>query len=132
MMSLERETGNERQGRWDPGEWYETARIIHLDAGEIYRQCLCKRYGQLCLSEEDEFFAVILDWKMPGMDGLETLKADVFAADIRRPRSAGMNGRIAKPIDVHRLTKVLRDWTEQERIVAEAGYRCPLLAFSSI
>ena len=73
---------------------------------------------------QDDFFAVILDWKMPGMDGLETTK------EIRRrvgkeipiivlsaydcsgieaeAREAGVNAFVSKPLFKSRLTKVFK------------------------
>ena len=38
------------------------------------------------------------------------MTADVFAESARRSEEAGMNGRIAKPIDVKELYRELRRW----------------------
>lgn len=79
-------------------------------------------------SRREDYFAVILDWKMPGMDGIET------AREIRRrvgpevpiiilsgydwsdcemeARAAGVDAFITKPLFKSRLVSVLRSLAE--------------------
>jgi CheY-like chemotaxis protein len=38
------------------------------------------------------------------------MTADAFAQDAQRAREAGMNGHMAKPVDLGKLEKVLREW----------------------
>ena len=73
---------------------------------------------------QDDFFAVILDWKMPGMDGLVTAREIrrrvgkeipiivLSAYDCSRiekeAREAGVNAFISKPLFKSRLTKVFK------------------------
>lgn len=73
-----------------------------------------------------DYFAVILDWKMPGMDGIETarniracvgedvtiiiLTAFEFSEIEEAARSAGVNAFIAKPLFRSRLTATLRQF----------------------
>ena len=73
---------------------------------------------------EDDFFAVILDWKMPGMDGLATAREIrrrvgkeipiivLSAYDCSRieeeAREAGINAFVSKPLFKSRLTKVFK------------------------
>jgi CheY-like chemotaxis protein len=70
-----------------------------------------------------------MDIQMPEMNGYEAtaairtldradtktlpivaMTADAFAQDAQRAREAGMNGHMAKPVDLGKLEKVLREW----------------------
>jgi signal transduction histidine kinase/DNA-binding response OmpR family regulator len=75
------------------------------------------------------FSLVFMDVHMPRMDGYQAVQkiramdredlqripiiamtADAFAEDIQRAHEAGMNGHIAKPIDIERVIKEIDQW----------------------
>lgn len=79
-------------------------------------------------AEEGQYEAVLMDVRMPIMNGLEAtciirkskkkwlkeipiiaMTADAFAEDIQHCVEAGMNGHLAKPVNLDRLLSVLSD-----------------------
>lgn len=89
---------------------------------------------QVVLRHENkqDFFACIIDWKMPGMDGIATTRAiramnrsyckqepiiamtaNAFAEDIQAAQTVGMNEHIAKPLDFKHLSKTLNKWLKK-------------------
>lgn len=79
---------------------------------------------------EKPFFAVILDWKMPGMDGIETareirkvigpdvpiiiLSAYDWSAVEEEAKAAGISGFISKPLFKSRLIYLFKQFTDGE------------------
>ena len=100
------------------GEWV-------LSGEEAVRRC-CARHDA-----GDDYFAVILDWKMPGMDGVETARRirgrigrDVTIIMLtsfdlseieEEAREAGVDAFIAKPLFRSRLTAALRKFASGSR-----------------
>ncbi len=100
------------------GEWVLTGREAVERVTERHR-------------EENDYFAVILDWKMPDMDGIATARAIRAAvgndipliiisaydwSDIEaEAREAGVNGFIAKPIFKSRVLHLFKELTGKEK-----------------
>ena len=107
------------------GEWVLTGK-------EAVQRC-CARHEANC-----DYFAVILDWKMPGMDGIETarnIRAQVgdevpiiiltsfeFSEIEEEAREAGVNAFIAKPLFRSRLTATLRRFTSGKKEECAENY----------
>lgn len=82
------------------GEWV-------LSGEEAVRRC-CARHDA-----GDDYFAVILDWKMPGERGklpIVAMTANAFAEDVKLAKNAGMNEHVAAPLDMNKLNDVLGEW----------------------
>ena len=78
------------------------------------------------MSSKNDYFAVILDWKMPDMDGIETarqirkrigkeitiivLTSYEFSEIEEEAKTAGVDAFIAKPLFRSRLTATLRQF----------------------
>lgn len=82
------------------GEWV-------LSGEEAVRRC-CARHDA-----GDDYFAVILDWKMTGERGklpIVAMTENAFAEDVQLAKNAGMNEHVAKPLDMNKLNDVLGEW----------------------
>ncbi len=100
------------------GEWV-------LTGTEAVERCRARH------KNNSDYFVVILDWKMPGMDGIETarniracvgedvtiiiLTAFEFSEIEEEARSAGVNAFIAKPLFRSRLTATLRQFVSGKK-----------------
>lgn len=101
-----------------------------VHSGEEAIACVVKRHKR-----EDEFFAVIMDWKMPGMDGIETtrqirkrvgydipiiLLSAYDCTEIEaEARIAGVDEFIVKPLFKSRLTTTFKQLIAEEETQEE-------------
>ncbi len=110
------------------GEW-----VLSGEAAVKRTQAACE--------EGRRFFAVILDWKMPGMDGIETAKQirKLLGDDVpivilsaydwtdveEEAKEAGVNGFISKPLFKSRLIYLFKQFvgnSEFKKAVKEESY----------
>ena len=114
------------------GEWVLTGK-------EAVERCYARH------EMNSDYFAVILDWKMPEMDGIETarkirervgkevtiiiLTSFEFSEIEEDARAAGVDAFIAKPLFRSRLTAVLRQFTSEKK---EKNARDYLEEFSKV
>lgn len=88
-------------------------------------------YVALELTEANEYGAILMDWHLPGIDGLETTRrirqreerqgrdrtpiisvtARAMAADIEACREAGADDFVAKPASITAISDTLNRWT---------------------
>ena len=86
---------------------------------------------------KDDYFAVILDWKMPEMDGIETARqirkrigkeitiivlTSYEFSEIEEAKAAGVDAFIAKPLFRSRLTATLRQFTSGRKEKTARNY----------
>ena len=91
-----------------------------------------ERYARWCerskIPHQEEFSPTRLDIQMPVMNGYEAtaairslpgeqgklpivaMTANAFAEDVQLAKNTGMNGHIAKPLDMNKLNDVLENW----------------------
>ena len=107
------------------GEWV-------LSGREAVERCYARH------ELKDDYFAVILDWKMPEMDGIETarqirkrigkeipiivLTSYEFSEIEEEAKTAGVDAFIAKPLFRSRLTATLRQFTSGRKEKTARNY----------
>ena len=88
-----------------------------------------KAVDMMKASEEGTYDLIFMDMQMPVMDGcaatvciralprrdaatvpIIAMTASAFADDRQRTKDAGMNGHLAKPVEVNQLQQVLQKW----------------------
>lgn len=99
---------------------------VLVESAEDGRKAL-ERFEQM---PEDYYDMIFMDIQMPVMNGYEAtaairelpredasripiiaMTANAFAEDIRKCENAGMNGHLAKPLDIKQLIQCLKTWT---------------------
>jgi CheY-like chemotaxis protein len=97
---------------------------------EVEKACNGKEAVEKIQSTPAGYFdLVFMDIQMPVMNGYQAteairatdredlktipivaMTADAFSDDVKKAKDAGMNGHIAKPIDISKLEKAMADW----------------------
>ena len=119
------------QGIGLKGEW--------VNSGEKAVQLAYARHDK-----KDDFFAIIMDWQMPGMDGIETTRkirerigSDVtiimltsydYADIVDEAKEAGVDGFIEKPLFRSKLTSTLQRFIEHKEAEKPRDYLAELKA----
>ena len=119
------------QGIGLKGEW--------VNSGEKAVQLAYARHDK-----KDDFFAIIMDWQMPGMDGIETTRklrerigSDVtiimltsydYADIVDEAKEAGVDGFIEKPLFRSKLTSTLQRFIEHKEAETPRDYLAELKA----
>ena len=128
-------TGNKVNSAIDNPSSYYTARSLNNRASDLGN--LLDSMGQaistIKAANEGAYDLVFMDIQMPEMNGLEATRAirkldtwassipivamtaDAFAENINECLEAGMNGHIAKPIDIKLVIKVIQKIKEECR-----------------
>ncbi len=107
---------------WEIAEEILNLYSVHSVRAENGQECI----EMLEASRDGEYDLVLMDIKMPLLDGYETtmairksmrdyirnipvvaMTADAFSEDIQRCKDVGMNGHIAKPLNITNLVTVL-------------------------
>lgn len=111
----------------------EIAAEIISDTGVLVEKAVngTEAVNKVMESPEKYFDMIFMDIQMPGIDGYQAAKsirrlerkdvreipviamtANAFHEDILKTKEAGMDGHIAKPIDINDLYKTLEEWLE--------------------
>ncbi len=113
--------------------------VIHEILSLYDVKCDRAENGQVCVdkmeeSEDNTYDLILMDIQMPKMNGRQAtqvlrrsnreyvrnikiyaMTADAFAEDIQECLKAGMNGHIAKPVDIKKVLEVLRKIKEEKK-----------------
>jgi CheY-like chemotaxis protein len=98
---------------------------VKVDCAENGKEAVAKVMEQ----PENYYNLIFMDIQMPVMNGYEAarairaserrdlqtipivaMSADAFTDDVRKAKEAGMNGHVAKPIEIDKLLKALEEW----------------------
>lgn len=121
-------------------EWRPDTRVLVVDDSAINRRVLERMLGRwgirvdlsadgleaLALCAETRYDLVLMDWRMPGLDGLETttqlrrqesrrvpviaVTANALAGDRQQCLEAGMDDFLGKPFNLAQLHGLLKRW----------------------
>lgn len=122
----------------------EHARIVLDEAGIKADTALSGQDAMHMLEvqhlKKEPYNLVLLDWRMPEMDGLEATKtirklerpdsktvpiiamtANAFDEDVQRSLQAGMNAHLSKPVEPERLYRTLEELIWEAKNIAESA-----------